>query len=85
VPQGEVPLTLSIGAVMAVAGERSASEMLAAADVGLYKAKDSGRNRTVFCEKSWSEMLDGTLTHHDRCVQCGEEESSRCVVPVSVN
>src|SRR5579863_7606507 len=43
-PQGEVPISLSIGVAVAESGERSASDILAVADVGLYKAKDSGRN-----------------------------------------
>lgn len=80
VPQGEVPITLSIGAVVAAAGERSASEMVAVADVGLYKAKDSGRNRAVFCDKSWSEMLEGALTNRDRCAQCDAINSGNCVI-----
>jgi len=79
-PQGEVTVTLSVGAVVAVAGERSASEMLAVADIGLYKAKDSGRNRAVFCERSWSEMLDEALTTHDRCAHCDVTNSRKCVI-----
>ena len=46
---GEIPTTVSIGAVVAEAGEGSVWDILAVADVALYKAKDAGRNRVVYC------------------------------------
>lgn len=80
VKDGEVPISLSIGAVVAVGGKQSASEMVAVADVGLYKAKDSGRNRAVFCDKPWNEMAERTLTHRERCAKCGAAKSQECVI-----
>jgi len=79
-PQGDVPISLSIGVVVAESGERSASDMLAVADVGLYKAKDSGRNRSVYCEKPWSEILEASLPHADLCAQCHAGSSPTCVI-----
>jgi two-component system, cell cycle response regulator len=79
-PQGDVPVTLSVGAVVAGPGERSASEMLAVADIGLYKAKDSGRDCAVFCHKSWSDMEEGARTNRERCAQCDVGIVGRCVI-----
>jgi diguanylate cyclase (GGDEF)-like protein len=47
----EIAITVSIGAVVTSARLRTMSDILAAADVALYKAKDSGRNCTAYCEK----------------------------------
>ncbi len=79
-PQGDVPVSLSIGVAAAESGERSASDMLAVADVGLYKAKDSGRNRSVYCEKPWAQILEANLPHADLCAQCKAESSPDCVI-----
>ena len=43
VAQGEIAITLSVGAAVAT-GEQSISDLLAIADAGLYKAKNAGRN-----------------------------------------
>jgi two-component system, cell cycle response regulator len=43
----EVPVTVSIGAAVATRGTTSETEMLAAADAALYRAKEIGRNRTI--------------------------------------
>jgi diguanylate cyclase (GGDEF)-like protein len=80
VPQGDLPIAGSIIALHAAAGERSASEMVVVADVGLYEAKDSGRNRAVFCDKAWSEMAEGALTNRDRCSQCDAAKSAACLI-----
>ncbi|MGA8086843.1 MAG: diguanylate cyclase [Terracidiphilus sp.] len=80
-PQGDVSVSLSIGAAAAESGEQSAPEMLAIADVGLYKAKDSGRNRSVYCEKPWAAILETNLPHADLCAQCHAQVSQKCVLP----
>jgi diguanylate cyclase (GGDEF)-like protein len=48
----EISITISIGAVVASARTRSLQDVLAAADAALYKAKQAGRDHTVYCEKS---------------------------------
>lgn len=80
-PQGDVPISLSIGVAAAESGEQSASDMLAVADVGLYKAKDSGRNRSVSCAKPWPQILDTNLPHAELCAQCCATASHKCVLP----
>jgi two-component system cell cycle response regulator len=69
-PNGDVPFSISIGIAAAESGERSVSNVLAVADVGLYKAKDSGRNRSVYCEKPWREILEANSPHADLCARC---------------
>ena len=54
--------------------------MLAVADVGLYKAKDAGRNRVIYCEKPWNEILASPVTHRERCAGCKARSSPACVV-----
>jgi len=44
----EIRVTVSIGAVTAAAPERTISDVLAAADAALYKAKGAGRNCTAY-------------------------------------
>jgi len=77
---GDVPITISIGAVAAEAGECSVWDVLAVADVALYKAKDAGRNLVVYCEKPWREILQITLPHRDRCAECDPERTFACSV-----
>ncbi len=79
-PRGDISVSISIGIAVAESGERSVSNTMAVADVGLYKAKDSGRNRSVYCEKPWSEVLESNLPHADLCAQCSAGVFSTCVV-----
>ena len=79
-PQGDVPITLSIGAVVAVAGEKSVSQALEVADVGLYKAKDSGRNRSVFCDRPARGSDSGGMTHRELCAECRTGRDELCVI-----
>jgi diguanylate cyclase (GGDEF)-like protein len=50
--QNKIRITLSIGATIATAGEKSISNVIAVADAALYKAKRIGRNRTAY--GTWS-------------------------------
>jgi diguanylate cyclase (GGDEF)-like protein len=79
VAQGEIAITLSIGAAVAT-GEQSISDLLAIADVGLYKAKDSGRNVSVICGKVPKQFCEGAVSHRERCGQCEGGQSSLCVI-----
>jgi diguanylate cyclase (GGDEF)-like protein len=45
---GAIPVTLSAGLACSRAGSDDPKEMLARADAALYRAKDAGRNRSVF-------------------------------------
>jgi two-component system, cell cycle response regulator len=80
VPQGDVPVSLSIGAAVADCGEKSVSDLLAIADIGLYKAKGAGRNRSVFCRKSRAAIRCANVTSRDQCAQCDEGVSLGCVI-----
>ena len=80
-PQGEVKVTLSIGATVAAAGEASVSDALMVADIGLYKAKNSGRNRSVLCERPWEEILATPMTQRDLCARCNSGSVPSCVIP----
>lgn len=76
----EVPITLSIGATVAPAGERAMLNILAVADVALYRAKNVGRNCTVYCEKPWSEILRLSDTPTARCGGCDFRISGECIL-----
>ena len=47
VSESQIAVTVSIGAAVTTQGAISEKEILAAADVALYRAKEIGRNRTV--------------------------------------
>ena len=76
----EISLTASIGAAVAPSGERACSDVIAVADVALYKAKGAGRNRAVCCERSWSEVLESPNSHHACCAQCDPVLSGKCIL-----
>jgi diguanylate cyclase (GGDEF)-like protein len=50
VNESKVSVTVSIGAAVTMNGSTTDMEMLAAADVALYRAKEIGRNRTVLSD-----------------------------------
>jgi diguanylate cyclase (GGDEF)-like protein len=47
VHNSEIPVTASIGATVAIRGATAETDILAAADVALYQAKNNGRNQAV--------------------------------------
>jgi diguanylate cyclase (GGDEF)-like protein len=79
VPQGDVSISLSIGAFVTT-GETSAADGLAVADIGLYKAKNAGRNRSVLCEKPFHEIFQSPTTHREICTQCDPTRMAACVL-----
>jgi two-component system, cell cycle response regulator len=78
--QGDVTVTLSIGAAVANSAETSVSDVLAVADVGLYRAKNAGRNCSVLCERPWEEILESPLTQSDRCSRCESAGIQLCLI-----
>jgi two-component system, cell cycle response regulator len=84
-PQGEVRVTLSIGASVAISGETSASDALMVADIGLYKAKNSGRNCSVFCERPWDEILATPMTQRNLCAQCNAGSLPACMISEAIS
>jgi len=54
---GAIPITTSIGAISATGEAGSISEIIAIADVALYKAKSGGKNCTVVYQSSGSGLL----------------------------
>jgi diguanylate cyclase (GGDEF)-like protein len=57
----EIPVTVSIGATVAIGGATTETDILTAADVALYQAKNSGRNRAVL--QPVSDGYQGALSH----------------------
>jgi two-component system, cell cycle response regulator len=57
-----IPMTVSIGALGASISMGSILEIIAIADVALYKAKNAGRNRTVFYESQGPGVLGSFKT-----------------------
>jgi diguanylate cyclase (GGDEF)-like protein len=85
----EIPITISIGAVTVNSVERSTGNMIGVADVALYKAKTAGRNRAVYCERSWNDIQQSNDTHHALCSKCDRGLAEVCVVqpqgPINLN
>ena len=76
----EIKIGLSIGAVEVKPGRISALEAIAVADVGLYHAKNTGRNRTVYCQRPWQELLQSKDSGLACCKECQFEQMKQCIV-----
>jgi len=85
----EIPISISIGAIAVGAEDRSARNMIAVADVALYRAKNTGRNRTVYCERPSLEILQSKDTHKGFCASCHCGVEKQCTVqthaPIDLN
>jgi two-component system, cell cycle response regulator len=69
VAEGMIPLTVSIGATVVPPFSQDVTAFpFVIADLALYKAKASGRNSTVYCEKTWTTAPTGTP--NAVCAQC---------------
>ncbi len=78
----EIKIGLSIGAAEVMPGERTALEAIAVADVGLYHAKNTGRNRTVYCQRSCQELSQSKDSNLAFCGECQSENMKQCIVSV---
>jgi diguanylate cyclase (GGDEF)-like protein len=76
----EIPISISIGAISVGFEDRSARNMIAVADVALYRAKNTGRNRTVYCERPSIEILRTKDTHQGFCARCECGSAKKCAV-----
>ena len=76
----EIPVTLSIGAASLEGARISLSDLVAVADVALYRAKAAGRNRTVYCAKTWTDALVPPEQMKSQCSQCEAHQPASCVV-----
>jgi diguanylate cyclase (GGDEF)-like protein len=76
----EIPVTVSVGAAAASTGAKSTLEVLGVADRALYKAKNAGRNRSVYCEAIEVEGSESLEESQHRCARCGLARSGECVV-----
>lgn len=76
----EIPVTLSIGAAARGDARISLQELVAIADVALYRAKAAGRNRTVFCTKRWTDESLTPERMKARCAECEAHASASCVM-----
>ena len=77
----EIPISFSIGAVAVTSGDWLAGDMIAVADVALYQAKNTGRNRAVCCERPWHEILRSNNTHRATCAKCDRGIAQHCAIP----
>jgi diguanylate cyclase (GGDEF)-like protein len=76
----EIPVTVSVGAASASKVAKSTLDVLGVADRALYKAKDAGRNRSVYCESSEVDVPESLEKNQLRCARCGLARSGGCVV-----
>ena len=74
----QVPISLSIGAVSVLPGDRPAASMIAVADIALYRAKNTGRNRAVYCERPWHEDMNLEENHDTACANCSCSLTKQC-------
>ena len=76
----EIPITFSIGAAITEPGQRAMNNAMAVADVALYRAKDTGRNRTVHCLRPSLQIVDSQIAPRPTCAACDPVRSAECNV-----
>jgi len=79
----EIVVTFSVGAAVSLPGQRLLAEIMAVADVALYRAKQSGRNCSVSCHRLLEEILQNEAAPHACCSACDPRLSAACMVPSS--
>jgi hypothetical protein len=55
-------------------------ELIAVADVALYRAKSAGRNLAVHCRNYWSEPCMSPELLKGQCGRCESQQSRACIV-----
>lgn len=76
----EIPITFSVGGASVPPDHHSLEDVLTVADVALYHAKNSGRNCTVYCDRTWQEVLSARGTQRSCCATCDAALAQGCVV-----
>lgn len=74
----EITLSFSIGAAVADAKQGSIDATLAATDVALHRAKNSGRNCVVSCRRAPEEVFTFQGKPEACCASCDPEISRKC-------
>jgi len=75
-----VSMTVSVGASTSKAAAIGSSELMAIADVALYRAKSAGRDCSVLCQNPWHESCLSTELLKGQCVACESYQSGACIV-----
>ncbi|WP_162601826.1 diguanylate cyclase [Occallatibacter savannae] len=76
----QIPVTLSIGAASIADRRIGLQDLVAIADVALYRAKSAGRNCTVYCTNRWSEGSVPPELMKTRCGDCEAHTPAACIV-----
>lgn len=74
--EAAISLTVSVGGTLSSRENRNFDALLAVADAAMYRAKNAGRNRAVFCVLK-NDMAESP---QERCTACGEEHRCQCIV-----
>lgn len=80
----DISITFSIGAAITSPNKRTMSEIMTIADVALYRAKDAGRNCTVYCLRPPIQILQAPGTPRACCADCDPVFADHCTVSTSV-
>ncbi len=76
-----ISVTLSIGAIVAEGHRRSTSQLIAAADVALYSAKNAGRDRSVCCIPPHIEGTQPGTVPRQCAERCNPGPTTLCILP----
>jgi diguanylate cyclase (GGDEF)-like protein len=80
IPGIRIPITVSVGAAVSTAANVGLLELIAVADVALYRAKSAGRNLAVHCRNYWSEPCMSPELLKGQCGRCESQQSRACIV-----
>lgn len=79
----QIPISVSIGVTVVPPTGCDIAGAFALADVALYRAKDTGRNRTVCCGRNAQDVLTASQTPQSHCAACPPGLASSCGVEPS--